>query len=306
MRVSPGVVLVFSAACGGDPDPTDRVAEVHMNAYRVCLFSEGGQVYCTLYEAEGKTYTDPPQGSRYTMISAGAYHTCGLTRDEGKVECWGANTSGQMDTGPREGWPTKPGIPEGRYATIAAGAYHTCVLDSAGSPTCWGYNLDGEADTPPGATYAQIAPGDEYTCVRDGAGAISCWGRDVVGQINPPAGNFTRVIIEGTGNAAQKADGLWAWWGRDIGVAPDEPFVDVSASQFHGCGLRADGTVTCWGDNTWGELNVPADERFIQISSGRASTCGVTEDRRVVCWGCGTDGMYPDGHTFCQDPVPPW
>jgi hypothetical protein len=31
----------------------------------------------------------------------------------------------------------------------------------------------------------------------------------------------------------------------------------LGAGAFHACGIDAAGTVTCWGDNLYGQLNVP-------------------------------------------------
>jgi alpha-tubulin suppressor-like RCC1 family protein len=34
-------------------------------------------------------------------------------------------------------------------------------------------------------------------------------------------------------------------------------FVSIGAGDFHACGIDAAGKVTCWGDNFYGQLNVP-------------------------------------------------
>ncbi|MDE2822915.1 MAG: RCC1 domain-containing protein, partial [Chloroflexota bacterium] len=44
---------------------------------------------------------------------------------------------------------------------------------------------------------------------------VVCWGNDLYGQATPPEGEFA----------------------------------SVSAGRFHTCGVRADGSVACWGSN---------------------------------------------------------
>ena len=43
--------------------------------------------------------TDPPSGERFTAITAGSWHTCGL-RQDGGVSCWGYNNHGQASPPP--------------------------------------------------------------------------------------------------------------------------------------------------------------------------------------------------------------
>lgn len=36
------------------------------------------------------------------------------------------------------------------------------------------------------------------------------------------------------------------------------PVAAVSAGNSHSCGIKADGSVACWGDNGYGQTNTPA------------------------------------------------
>ena len=72
----------------------------------------------------------------------------------------------------------------------------------------------------------------------------------------------------------------------------DVRFVQVSAGLFHTCGLRADGTITCWGAHgederrteTSGLLNAPTGS-FTQIDAGYQHSCAIRQDGAVECWG---------------------
>lgn len=68
-------------------------------------------------------------------------------------------------------------------------------------------------------------------------------------------------------------------------------FVSVSAGSDHTCGVKSDGTVACWGANTYGESSPPIGS-FASVSAGEYSTCGVKADGIVACWG---DGAPPVG-----------
>ena len=53
----------------------------------------------------------------------------------------------------------------------------------------------------------------------------------------------------------------------------------------HSCGIRADSTAVCWGNNdSDGQADAPAG-RFTAISVGSGHSCGIRADSTAVCWG---------------------
>ncbi|OIP34930.1 MAG: hypothetical protein AUK47_17440 [Deltaproteobacteria bacterium CG2_30_63_29] len=92
--------------------------------------------------------------------------------------------------------------------------------------------------------------------------------------------------------------------GQDIGVSTK--WVSVSAGPHHTCALTDSGRAACWGENNYGELEVPTDEVFTQIGVGW-SGCGLRPDKTLHCWGDSTNGMStpPEG-LFSSFSLGPW
>ena len=71
----------------------------------------------------------------------------------------------------------------------------------------------------------------------------------------------------------------------------------VSAGYSHTCGVRADGTVHCWGSNVdfddrWLGQATPPSGSFSSISAGLFfHTCGIRTDGDVACWGEDDNGQ---------------
>ena len=87
-----------------------------------------------------------------------------------------------------------------------------------------------------------------------------------------------------------KADGTLACWGRnDYGQSnvptPNSNWVQVVAGWLHTCGLQADGTLACWGDNDYGQTAVPSNPHWVQVSASVLHTCGLKADGTLACWG---------------------
>lgn len=60
--------------------------------------------------------------------------------------------------------------------------------------------------------------------------------------------------------------------------------VSASTDDF-ACGLRLDGTASCWGQNDHGQTTPPEGQTFITIETLSATACGLRADGEVACWG---------------------
>ena len=270
---------------------------VSAGGLHTCGVRTDGTVACWGSDAYGQA--SPPAGT-FRQVSAGAYSTCGVKTD-GTVACWG--NSGQSSA------------PAGTFRQVSAGNYSTCGVRTDGSLACWG--SDGKAGVPTTGHFRQVSVGSRHTCGVRTDGTLACSG--CRGQFDrTPVGTFSHVAVGRASSDATtglctshgvKTDGsLASWevsWVKNVGTYFTESvplpgsFLQVSSrGGVHSCALRADNTVSCWGNNASGQATPPEDT-FRQVSAGTGHTCGVKTDGTVVCWGSNEEKQAtPPSGTF--------
>ena len=187
----------------------------------------------------------------FVAISAGANHTCALTR-EGVAFCWGLNETGELGqalvANECGGFACnrRPVRVEStvRFDTISAGFGHTCAL-SDGRAFCWGRNDRGQlgssraddacdwavCSTSPTRVvgvdrFESISAGGDHTCgVADGV--AYCWGSNQYGQL-------------GADSAVKQS-------ARPLRVPMNESVASVAARGIRTCATAVSGKVRCWG-----------------------------------------------------------
>ena len=83
---------------------------------------------------------------------------------------------------------------------------------------------------------------------------------------------------------------------------------DVQPGREHCVAVRSDGNIVAWGDNQYGQLNVPAmpaGVSYLLASAGWGHTQAVRSDGLIVAWGVTGDGQLdvptlPSGVTCTQ------
>jgi alpha-tubulin suppressor-like RCC1 family protein len=233
-------------------------------------------------------------------IGLGGYHSCACDKSK-QAWCWGRNTQGQLATGDlisTRAPVAVPGLTD--CEQIAAGASHTCAVRTDKTVSCWGLNTSGQVGQPVGpdlvmvpqpvpnlTNVAEVQCGEFFTCARTEDGAILCWGRNDAGQL----GDGTMVVARA--NPAPV-----------VGLPSD--IAELVTGRFFACARHATGHVSCWGNNSNGQLgntsanmsNVPIDIAVVdgtQLAAGLQHACVLHRTGTLSCWGGNQSGQLGNG-----------
>ena len=225
-------------------------------------------------------------GKTITAIAAGDSHSLALCSD-GTLAAWGYNNSGQLgdNTTTNNSSPVavvQTGVLAGKtVAVIAAGGNNSLALCSNGILASWGMNGTGQlgnngstnSSVPVLVTQSGALSGKTVTAIAVGAlhsmalcsdGTLTSWGYNYYGAlgINSTTNKFVPTLVYTTGVLAGKT------------------VTAIAAGTNLGMALCADGSLTAWGDNTYGQLgnnsttqsNVPVLTTTSMLGSGERVT----------------------------------
>ncbi len=167
-------------------------------------------------------------------------------------------------------------------------------LKEDGSVVVWGHP-SGQMAVPEGLeNVVDLAFGRPVQFALKKDGTLSSW-RDGNSPVNPELGHdflkngFGIVDIEGDGGhfIALRADGTideYPGWGRSWEGL--ENVVAVAASRTHSMALLADGELRIWGDNEFGQAEVPVDLGPVKaIGASESISWALTGDGVLHGWG---------------------
>ena len=96
---------------------------------------------------------------------------------------------------------------------------------------------------------------------------------------------------------------LAAWGNNQYGqknVPSGTDFVAIAAGWGHSLALRKDGSIAAWGSNKDGETNVPSGNDFVAIAAGGSHSLALRKDGSIAAWGRNAEGQtnVPAGTDF--------
>ena len=274
------------------------------------------------------------------QLFSGDAHSCAFN-SIGSLKCWGNGSSGQLGIGSSESMGDESDemssnlpfvdLGTGLYPTsMALGNSHSCAIFVNGSLKCWGEMKylglgfsdsggfgDGYGETgdnlpfvslPSGLNVTSISAGHHHTCAVFNDSNMTCWGENSAGQLGIGHQNF---IGDGANEMGDNLDMIDKPTGKNVSK--------MALGMEHTCVIWDDGSVSCWGENQYGQLGIgsstdvgtdsshmgdslatvslPSGTIAVDITAGSEFTCVLLDDNSVRCWGKNDRGQLGIGST---------
>ena len=216
-------------------------------------------------------------------------------------------------------------------ATIGGGSYTVCSILSDGTMRCWGENNNGQTGNgtvssstsvplnvsiPAGRSPASVSSGSQSStvCSIMDDGSLYCWGSNTYGQLGIGTDCDSGSYLIGCNGASGISTP------SPVNLPTGRTATAVATGGVHTCAILDDGSVWCWGSNTYGQLGIgnsstgtwafspnpvsmPSGVSSTSISMGSSHTCVVTDDGDAYCWGSNTYGQLGD-NTWTDNNLP--
>lgn len=269
---------------------------ISLGMYYSCAISQSNELKCwgnNSYGQLGHESSMSPIGSQVNQmgaylqasvisdkqiykISTGKTHSCAILSD-GKVKCWGNNTSGQLGIGQNinnigrylgditSQAPVDLGSSSALQISLPKFGEFSCALLANGQVKCWGGNTNGQLgqghkinigqnsselgdalsaiDLGSGVTAKQVSTGTNHACVITNEDKVKCWGGNQYGQLG------LGDTIERGGESQQMGDNL-----PYVPLSGSNKVLFITSGHDFNCALLDNGQVKCWGDGFFGKL----------------------------------------------------
>jgi cysteine-rich repeat protein len=314
--------------------PAMGIAQLVAGGRGVCVVSDAGERWCWGFSENGQLGVAPrfqlePAPVSFSgpvvelVLDPPEYRgvMCGVLAN-GTVECTGDGTLVNSTATGAAGYfepithhlvvPTPlPTLSDVQDMAMGGGSGaadgFACVATST-NVQCWGDNSDRQLGQGGTSTTDILTPvpvmglgavdeleaGSQFACVRTG-GTVQCWGDNISYQ---------------TGVGGTTTDQSLPVTVQNLADA-----VDIVLGEGHACALRATGVVSCWGEDSAGQLGdddgntadsaIPVDVTGLpagvaQIAAGQDHTCALAAGE-VYCWGEGQYGQLGQGTELDSD-----
>jgi alpha-tubulin suppressor-like RCC1 family protein len=237
------------------------VRELALGASHSCARLTGGAVKCWGSNDSGQLGTGNTDSSEVPVLVPGLSDvvqlvagkdpafgfTCARLVDR-SVKCWGDNIEGAIGPGCPTEICSSPVPIEGLPGalTIGASESHACAIPENGTPVCWGtwsrtsYLISGFIPIEGISGAVELAIGTLPSCARISTGAVLCWGDNSQGEFGDgtKGTSYLPGLLSGTPGV----------------VSGLSDAVEVAAGNRHVCARGANGYLSCWGWNVYGQL----------------------------------------------------
>lgn len=251
--------------------------EIVSSTWMSCARTAQGAVSCWGFDGEAREVTTT---AKVVSMSAGYEHIC-LVEDDGVVECSIVKPVGRSaDLEPVAGVTTR----FDPKARVVMSGTTVCVQPSGAQPlSCTTLPSNPHDDVQPfkpievirGAT--DVVAGATEICAAMGAREALC---------------FNSTDVARLGEDSADPDSF-----KPRSAAHLRDYASIAIGGLHRCGLRADGSIDCWGLDQ-GQLGlhskresqlvpraVPNLSDAVQLEAGLRRTCARRSDGTVACWG---------------------
>lgn len=293
-----------------------------------CAVKTDGSLWCWGANSYGKLGNGLTTGNQdspgrestnatnWAQVSTGGNHTCAIKTD-GSLWCWGRDNVGQLGNGGAitadQTAPSREATSATDWAYVSAGASHTCAVKTTGTLWCWGIDSFGALGDGVGVVnqnapvqestlatdWAQVSTGLAYTtCAVKTSGTLWCWGSGSSGDLGDGTSTFSAY------SPVQESSAATNW-------------LQVNTGYSHSCAVKSDGSLWCWGNDTFGQLGngattgnqlSPFQESsgatdWALVTTGNSHSCALKTNGSLWCWGYDTGGMLGNGSTLRTSPV---
>jgi alpha-tubulin suppressor-like RCC1 family protein len=219
-----------------------------------------------------------------TAFDGGMGHNCSVAA--GVLYCSGQNNEGQVGNMSVVLQPMAVPVMN-NVAQFSLGNATSCAVDTGNKLYCWGRNTYKTIDqttnikTLPikidgGNDVTMVAVGGDHVCAAFVGGVAKCWGLNNVGQVGNGNTNGTTAqpmtalslanIVEVAANrnhsCVRNEAGDVFCFGESYTATPTKVLsgaAKLAAGGQHDCAVLVDGSIRCWGDQTYGQLGNNVD-----------------------------------------------